>query len=31
MDAQACWQDSTVHVQRFSHLKGRADDCDIIR
>ena len=31
MDAQGCWHDSTVHAQSFSHLKGRADDCDIIR
>ena len=31
MDAQACQHDPTVHVQRFSHLKGRADDHDIIR
>ena len=30
IDAQTCQHNSTVHVQRFSHLKGRADDCDVI-
>ena len=30
-DAQVSWHDSTAHVQRFSHLKGEADDCDVIR
>ena len=31
MDVQACHHDSTVHAQKFSHLKGRADNHDIIR
>ena len=31
MDAQACWHNSTAHVQRFSHQEGRADDHDVIR
>ena len=30
MDVQAGWHNSTVHAQGFSHLKGEADDCDII-
>ena len=30
-DVQACWHDSTVHVQSFSCPKGEADDHDIIR
>ena len=30
-DAQVCQHDSTVHVQRFSHLEGRTDNHDIIR
>ena len=29
-DVQASWHDSSVHVQRLSHPKGEADDCDII-
>ena len=31
MDVQAGWHDSTAHAQRFSHLKGEADDHDNIR
>ena len=31
MDAQVCRCDSAAHVQRFSHLEGRADNLDIIR
>ena len=31
MDTQACWHNCTLHAQRFSHLQGRTDDCDIIK
>ena len=30
-EAQAGQHSSTAHVQGFSHSKGKADDCDIIR
>ena len=29
-DVQACWCDSTVHAQSFSHPKREADNHDII-
>ena len=31
VDVQVSWHDSTVHAQGFSHLKGEADDGDVIR
>ena len=31
MDVQAGWLNPTAHVQGFSHLKGEADNHDIIR